>query len=71
MLRQKVKSSNIATVGYDSMKQELEIEFVTGGIYKYLKVPEDVYINLMTAPSIGSAVHKLIKGKFEFKQEGK
>jgi len=65
MFRTKVKSSNIASVGYDSMKQELEIEFVTGGIYKYLKVPEDVYINLMTAPSIGSAVHKLIKDKFK------
>lgn len=68
MLREKVKSSNIASVGYDSMKQELEIEFITGGIYKYLKVPEDVYVNLMVAPSIGSAVHKLIKDKFSFEK---
>ena len=68
MNRQNVKSSNVKSVGYDEMKMTLEIEFYNGDVYQYLKVPENVYINLMTAPSIGKAVHELLRGKYEFKK---
>ena len=71
MLRQHVKSSNIKSVGYDELTQVLEIEFLTGDVYQYSKVPENTYVALMTAESIGSAVHKLLRGKFEFKRKEK
>ena len=67
MQRQQVKSSNVRSVGYDEMKQILEIEFISGAIYQYLNVPENIYIKLMTATSIGKAVHELLRGNYDFK----
>jgi len=71
MQRKQVKSSNVRSVGYDETKQILEIEFTSGAIYQYLNVPENIYVKLMTAPSIGKAVHELLRGKFDFKAKEK
>ena len=71
MQRQQVKSSNVRSVGYDEMKQILEIEFTSGAIYQYLNVPENIYVKLMTAPSIGKMVHELLRGKYDFKVKEK
>ena len=68
MYRQKVTSSNVAAVGYDEMSQTLEVEFKNSDVYQYFKVPENIYVSLMTSPSIGQAVHKLLRGKFEDKK---
>ena len=35
MIRQPVSSSNIRSIGYDSMSSTLEIEFHSGGVYQY------------------------------------
>ena len=68
MNRTPVKSSNVKSIGYDPDKKILEVEFANGDVYRYLKVPENVHYSLMTSPSIGAAMHTLIRGKFKFEK---
>jgi hypothetical protein len=53
MNRTPVISSNLASVGYDSRQQILEIEFNSGSIYQYFNVPVHIYNGLMSADSHG------------------
>lgn len=64
MKRQPVKSSNIASIGYNDETNILEIEFRSGGIYQYFSVPKAVHQRLMSATSIGNAFITLVRGKF-------
>lgn len=66
MDRQAVKSSNLKSVGYDQSTNILEIEFLSGGIYQYFKVPNQIYLALMKATSKGSYFHKNIKNAYEY-----
>ena len=61
MQRQRVKSKDILSVGYDERIRTLEIEFRSGGIYEYTRVPKDVYEELMKANSKGTYFAKAIK----------
>jgi hypothetical protein len=54
MKRKPVTSSSLASVGYDSKSQILEVEFVHGGVYQYFDVPPEVYKELINASSVGS-----------------
>ena len=49
--RQSVQSTAIAKVGYSKCRHILEIEFVSGAVYRYLDVPVTVYRDLMSAES--------------------
>lgn len=64
MNRQPVSSSNIASIGYDSQSQTLEIEFHSGSVYQYYSVPQSLYQGLMEASSHGSYFHQNIKGRY-------
>jgi hypothetical protein len=68
MPRRPVRSSNIASVGYDAHSQILEVEFLTGSLYQYRHVPFRIYERLMRAPSHGSywAVH--IKNVYRYRE---
>jgi hypothetical protein len=66
MERRPVESSNLKSVGYDSSKQILEIEFKDRSVYQYFTVPESVFQNLMTAGSKGSYLNTHVKGKFRY-----
>ena len=68
MKREKVKSSNVKSVGYDEIKKIMEVEFMSGDIYQYLNVPVEVFVAVVTAPSIGSAIHKMLRNKYDFKK---
>jgi hypothetical protein len=61
MNRTTVISSNLASVGYDSDTQVLEIQFLNGGIYQYSRVPSSVYSGLMAASSHGSYFDRHVK----------
>ena len=64
-----VESSNLSAVGYDPDTQELQVQFKNGGIYSYEGVPHQTHADLVSAESIGSAFHKLIKsGPYPFKK---
>lgn len=56
-----VKSSNLASVGYDQAAKILEVEFNTGGIYQYHNVPENIHSGLMSASSHGSYFDTFVK----------
>lgn len=69
MERQTVDSSNLASVGYDSSSNTLEIEFNHGGIYQYFDVPESVHSDLMDASSHGQYFDRNIKkAGYEFQK---
>ena len=61
MLRTPVTSSNLASVGYDPTNRVLEIEFLSGPIYQYFNVPENIYSGLMQAGSHGSYFDAFVK----------
>lgn len=66
MKRITVDSSNLASVGYDTKKKILEIEFNHGGIYQYFDVPEDEYNKLLKASSHGKYFVNNIKDDYEY-----
>ncbi|MBE0545965.1 MAG: KTSC domain-containing protein [Verrucomicrobia bacterium] len=69
MARTPVSSSNLASVGYDSVSGTLEVEFLSGTIYQYTNVPSERYSGLINAPSKGDYFNFYIKeGGYAFKQ---
>jgi hypothetical protein len=66
MQRQAVNSSNLRSVGYDQSDKILEIEFHSGGVYRYDNVPHSVFQDLMDAPSHGKYFHAHIKGVYPY-----
>ena len=65
MKRQKVKSSNLKSVGYDNVSELLEIEFLNGSIYQYKKVPEKLHTTLIKSDSLGKTFGLLIRPYFK------
>jgi hypothetical protein len=61
MERIPVSSSSVVSIGYDAEIQVLEIEFQGSGTYQYQGVPQEVFDQLMSAPSKGVFVNKQIK----------
>lgn len=64
MKREKLKSTNIASAGYDAEKKHMDVEFVKGGLYRYFDVPEDKYRNMMKAESAGKYFAAEIKNTY-------
>lgn len=62
---QYVDSSNIEAIGHDAAAQELHVRFLSGDTYVYHGVPQEVYDELMAAPSKGSYLNRMIKGNYE------
>jgi len=64
-----VESTNIHSIGYDEETQTLRIRFHNTGVYDYAKVSASIYTQLMTAESVGSTFHKLVKtGGFSYEK---
>lgn len=55
------------SVGYDPTTRTIEIEFRDGTIYDYLPVPQDVFQQLISAPSKGSFFDRHIKLKYMYR----
>ena len=79
MERTAVESSNVASVGYDSAQQILEIEFGANAtrapswkkeisVYHYFDVPRSVYEELMAADSKGKYLHRMVKGIYSYER---
>jgi hypothetical protein len=56
-----VRSSNIVAIGHDSRANELHVKFKSGGMYVYHGVSASQHAVLMTAQSVGSHLHGVIK----------
>ena len=66
MNKQNVASSNVRAIGYDDRTQTLEVEFVSGRVYQYYGVPENMHSQFMQVPSQGKFLHTYIKDQFPF-----
>jgi len=66
MLRKPVSSSDLKSVGYEN--GTLEIEFRNGGVYQYYNVPENTYLALITASSVGKYFHAYIKDRYRWQK---
>ena len=68
MLRQRVKSSELRSVGYDDSASLLEAEFQSGEVYQYFNVPAELVLELLNADSLGRYFNAHIRPKFNFKK---
>lgn len=58
--RLRVKSSNVAEVGYDEESRILEVKFHSGGVYRYKNVPKHLFDSLLSSSSVGKFLHACI-----------
>lgn len=68
MERIRVRSSNIASIGYDQHRQILEVEFLTSSIYQYYGVSESVFRAFINAQSHGKFLNSNIVNNYSYKQ---
>lgn len=59
-----VNSSLLESVDYNE-DNSLTVSFKKGGTYKYVNVPEQIYMNMMSAESIGSYFLKNVKPNYK------
>ena len=65
--RTPVASSSIRSVGYDE-EGVLEIEFRSGGVYRYADVARETYEGLLGARSHGSYFHEAVRGQYDYRR---
>lgn len=68
MDRIRVRSSNISSIGYEANSRTLEVEFHSGSIYQYNRVPESVYEALMDARSHGAYFNDQVRDNYSTHQ---
>ena len=68
MYREPVSSRSIAALGYDDDTETLEVEFVSGTVYRYRGVSQDVFENLRQAPSKGAYFNQHIQDAYPWEQ---
>ena len=61
-------SSVIAAINYDVETSTLRIIYVSGSIYDYKNVPEEIYIALKTSRLKGVYLNQYIKDRFTFER---
>ncbi len=61
-------SSVVAHIDYNRDSLILTITFISGLVYAYKQVPEDVYKEMKSAPSKGIYLNTHIKGKYDFER---
>lgn len=70
MDRYQVASTNIAAIGYDFTTQTLEVEFLSGWVYQYYGVPENLYQQIMQTSSKGQFLNQYIKNAYPYSRVG-
>jgi hypothetical protein len=61
-------SSVIAGMSYNVPSATLRVTFVSGRVYEYRNVPEEVYREMKKAGSKGEFLNLRIKGHYAFKK---
>lgn len=70
MERKALRSSNLNSVGYEPETETLEVEFSSGAVYQYTRVPQSVYDSLCKAASPGALFADQVKSRYRFKRIG-
>ena len=65
MVRNPVRSSNLKSVGYDLRSGQMEIEFQSGKVYRYDRVPQILHQGLLATPSAGQFFNDRILNRFQ------
>lgn len=68
MQRTTVSSSDIRSIGYDPSTAVLEVEFNTGGVYRYFNVPAHIHSNFMVAASHGKFLNDYIRYNYQYQR---
>ena len=63
-----VDSSNLEQIGYDGDSMELHVVFKDGSLYVYSNVPEQIFDELLVAPSKGSYLNREVKGTYDYEK---
>jgi hypothetical protein len=63
-----VPSTVIRHYDYDPLCRELRITLVTGRVYVYLNVPQEVYERFSTAFSKGRFYNKSIRSVYDYRE---
>jgi hypothetical protein len=63
-----VRSSSIKSIGYGTAEMILRVKFLSGLVYDYLNVPENVFEEFLLSSSKGTYLNKKIKNKYRFKK---
>lgn len=66
--KDQTKSTCVANVEYDPLTQEMIIEFVQRGTYKYKSVEIGTYTDFETAGSQGTYFNLYIRDKYEYER---
>jgi len=66
MERKEVESKLIRSIGYDTEKQMMEVEFTTTMIYEYRHFPEAVYNKILEARSIDNYFRDNIVNRYPY-----
>ena len=62
--RQPVHSHALAAIGYSKRLHALEVEFISGAIYRYSNVPPQVYRDFLSAASKAQFYDANVRGHF-------
>ena len=60
--------SSVLTSAAYSTDETLRLEFRTGPVYRYFRVPPNIFQNLMTATSKGAYYHRNIRKDFPYQR---
>jgi len=66
--RTPIASSAIVSIGYDVEFKVLEVEFVSGAVYRYFDVPRATYHDMLESASRGRYLNRVVKLE-EFRYE--
>jgi hypothetical protein len=68
IVRKAVESSNLTSIGYDARLKILEVEFHSGGVYRYREVPKEVFAAFMAADSKGRYFTAHVRNEYRFER---
>lgn len=63
-------STVVSKYRYYAKSQILRITFVSGTVYDYKNVPEEVYLEMKASFSKGTYLNENIKGSYQFEKIG-
>ena len=61
-------SSVIAALKYDTGSSTLRVIYVSGAVYDYKNVPEEIYNRMKASFSKGAFLNQNIKGKYDYEK---
>lgn len=64
-----VQSSMIKSIQYHEDSRILRVRFHNDNVYRYTSVPNEVYVRLINANSVGKTFNEIVKDKFRVEKE--